>query len=59
MEATNLICFKCKHFREFSGGCVAFPEGIPDEITEGNNQHKKPLKTQENEVVFEEGENEL
>lgn len=59
MEATNLICFKCKHFNEFSGGCAAFPEGIPNKITSGANEHKKPLKTQKNEVVFEESENEL
>jgi hypothetical protein len=54
MEAKNLICFKCKHFREFSGGgCDAFPEGIPDEITSGENEHKEILKDQKNDIVFE------
>ena len=24
MEAINLVCFKCKHFRRFEGGCDAF-----------------------------------
>ncbi|QHB38540.1 hypothetical protein lotta82_gp029 [Flavobacterium phage vB_FspM_lotta8-2] len=53
MEAKKLICFNCKHFNEIQGGCAAFPEGIPDEITEGNNQHEKPLKGQENDIIFE------
>ena len=55
MEATQLVCFKCKHFRRFTGdgGCNAFPKGIPDEITSGKNEHKKPLKEQKNDIVFE------
>ena len=57
MEAVNLVCFTCKHFRRFGGGCEAFPEGIPDEITSGQNEHSEPLKDQENDIVFEEVEN--
>lgn len=53
MQAIDLICFRCKHFREIEGGCNAFPEGIPDEITSGENEHSKPLKDQENDIVFE------
>jgi hypothetical protein len=55
MEAINLVCFKCKHFRRFTGdgGCDAFPKGIPNEITSGDNKHKEPLKGQENDIVFE------
>ena len=53
MKAVDLICFKCKHFREFQGGCNAFPEGIPDEITSGENEHSKPLEGQGNDIVFE------
>jgi hypothetical protein len=55
MEATELICFKCKNFRRFTGdgGCNAFPDGIPDEIASGENEHKKPLKEQKNDIVFE------
>lgn len=53
MEAINLPCFRCKHFRRFEGGCNAFPDGIPDEITSGENEHTKPLKSQENDIVFE------
>lgn len=58
MKAVDLICFKCKHFREFQGGCNAFPEGIPDEITSGENEHSKPLEWQENDIVFEPKEDE-
>ena len=57
MEAKNLICFKCKHLRLFKGGCDAFPDGIPAQITSGKNQHSKPLPNQENNIVFEPEQN--
>lgn len=53
MEAVDLICFKCKHFRRFEGGCDAFPDGIPDEIDIDVNKHSKPLSFQTNDIVFE------
>ena len=53
MEAVNLICFRCKHFRRFEGGCDAFPAGIPDEIISGENEHSKPLSFQTNDIIFE------
>jgi hypothetical protein len=53
MEAKNLVCFNCVHFREFAGGCDAFPEGIHEKITSGRDEHKEPLKGQGNEIVFE------
>ena len=53
MEAVQLVCFKCKHFRRFEGGCDAFPDGIPEEITIGNNNHSTPLPNQDNKIVFE------
>lgn len=53
MEAVKLVCFECKHFRRFEGGCDAFPDGIPDEITSGENEHSKPLPNQGNNIVFE------
>jgi hypothetical protein len=56
MEATDLICFSCKHFRRFYGGCDAFPDGIPSEITSGENDHSEPLPGQENAIVYEAGE---
>lgn len=56
MENLQLICMECKHFREIEGGCAAFPDGIPDEIINGENLHKKPLKDQDNNIVFEKAE---
>ena len=53
MEAVNLVCFRCKNYRRFKGGCLAFPNGIPDVIISGENQHSKPLKGQRNKIVFE------
>jgi hypothetical protein len=53
MEAVNLVCFRCKNYRRFKGGCLAFPNGIPDEIVSGENQHSMPLKGQRNKIVFE------
>jgi hypothetical protein len=53
MEAKDLVCFKCKHFDYINGGCTAFPDGIPDEITSGENEHAKSLPEQENNIVFE------
>ncbi len=53
METENLICFNCIHFDRFGGGCDAFPDGIPDVITSGENKHSKPLPDQDNDIVFE------
>jgi hypothetical protein len=53
MEAVNLVCFRCKNYRRFKGGCLAFPNGIPDVIISGENQHSQPLKGQRNKIVFE------
>jgi len=44
-------CLECKHY-EADMKCTAF-NLIPNEIWEGLNEHKKPLKRQENDVVFE------
>jgi len=52
METIDLICSWCKHFRRLEGGCDAFPDGIPDEIVSGDNDHSKPLPNQGNEIIF-------
>lgn len=59
MQAVSLVCFRCKHWRDGADGCDAFPNGIPHEITSGENEHEKPLKGQENDLVFEERETPL
>tara|TARA_B100000745_G_C19803992_1_gene264650 strand:+ start:167 stop:310 length:144 start_codon:yes stop_codon:yes gene_type:complete len=40
---------------------LAFPNGIPEEILDGSNDHTKPLPNQDNDIVFLdlEDENEL
>lgn len=53
MQPINFICFECKHFDIFKGGCTAFPDGIPEEITSGENEHSIPLPDQPNDIVFE------
>ena len=48
------ICEDCVHQITDKPGaiCEAFPEGIPDEILTGINDHSKPLEEQKNELVF-------
>lgn len=55
------ICYECKHFHRDSllFECDAFPDGIPDEIAQGENQHTEPLPDQKNKIVFEKGEDGL
>jgi len=38
---------------EFLPTCKAFPNGIPEVINDGKNQHTKPLPNQRNKIVFE------
>jgi hypothetical protein len=46
-------CEICKHRIEGSEGCAAFSV-IPDSIYYGDVSHDKPIKGQENDIVFEE-----
>lgn len=52
MTPEKLVCIDCKFFN-IGIACKAFPKGIPDEIISGDNDHTKPLKGQENNIVFE------
>lgn len=45
-------CLTCKH-RYGVSVCEAFPDGIPEIIISGGNQHETPLPNQANEIVFE------
>ena len=49
----QLICLNCKHYdqagsldHEDGWVCKAFPEGIPEVITLGDNTHKKEIPGQ-------------
>lgn len=58
-------CFtrRCKHYTGIiqdnedesteRPACEAFPNGIPDEIAYGDNEHLKPLPDQGNPIIFE------
>jgi hypothetical protein len=50
------LCEKCRHYL---GGtqCMAFIDGIPQEILNGDNDHSEPLKKQDNELVYENDNN--
>jgi hypothetical protein len=48
------ICIRCVHLRE-GLKCDAFPDGIPDEILQRDNDHHEPCCGQKNNIVFEEG----
>ena len=53
---------KCKHYLGViqpdgtelteTNSCLAFPKGIPIEISYGNNKHTGPLSGQINSIVF-------
>lgn len=46
-------CFHCKHLATSEKReCKAFPDGIPIEIWNGNNDHTKPYKG-DNGIMFE------
>jgi len=51
MTVKDLICFGCKHFKNIDG-CVAFDGEIPEIIIK-KNEHKKPIKGQKNDFIFE------
>lgn len=49
----KLLCVICKNYLD-EGTCLAFPNGIPQEILTGEGNHAEPLPGQGNNFVFEE-----
>ena len=51
-------CYQCQHFRRFNENgdpvCLAFPDGIPEEIFFDAEDHISPWPGQENNLVFKE-----
>ena len=45
-------CLNCKYYI-LNYKCVAFIDGIPIKIVNGENDHKNPLPQQNNDIVFE------
>ena len=55
MTVPYIPCLNCKHlFLNKKRKCKAFPDGIPQSILEGKNNHTEPLSEQNNKIVFEE-----
>ena len=51
-EVVSVICNDCVH-KIKSGFCKAFPDGVPDVIRDGRNNHSESLPGQDNDYVFE------
>lgn len=49
-------CVKCKHLKPLSGGCEAYPDGMPFKFSSNEEKHNKPEPGQTGVFVFEEGE---
>lgn len=48
-----LLCQNCiNYLSELK--CLAFPDGIPDIILNGESDHSKPLPKQDSNIVYEE-----
>ena len=47
-------CGTCKHFRRDDFYCLAYPDGIPDELLLGEELHNEVRKDQTGDTIFEE-----
>ena len=52
-EQDTIICDLCRNCLIRHYTCLAFPDGIPEEILKGENRHSKPLPEQKNDHIFE------
>lgn len=50
-EFEGIICNNCRYYNK-DLTCDAFPDGIPFEIIDGKNDHKKPCCKQKNDLIF-------
>lgn len=48
----GMLCPTCKHYQG-DNRCPAFPDGIPDRILQGLQNHRKPIKGQVGNTVWE------
>jgi hypothetical protein len=67
LASANCFTRMCKHYggvkpleksdRMVKHVCTAFPQGIPDEIINGANEHLMALSGQKNGIIFERASN--
>ena len=52
----EIICLKCAYIESNGHNfyCKAFPDGIPEEIMSGKNDHSVKLTDQKNDLIFKE-----
>ena len=43
LDVRRIACITCVH-RQSDSTCLAFPDGIPDEILEGEHDHRTPFR---------------
>lgn len=57
MTITEPVCFSCKHYNVNKNTCTAFPDGVPDDMLNGNlGDHNEKLEGQTGETVYKKGE---
>ena len=49
-------CAQCKHFKRDDYYCPAYPDGIPDELLEGDATHDKRRTDQTGDTLFEDAD---
>jgi len=52
MSVVAVQCYNCEYYIGDSE-CVAFPDGIPEDILTGDFDHTKKHPNQTNDIVFE------
>lgn len=51
LEIIEAVCYSCRHLLQ-EGTCLAFPDGIPEDILSGVDDHRSPSFGQKNNLVF-------
>lgn len=49
----SVLCLGCKHFGKLPITCLAYPEGIPEKILNGEIDHLEVFEDQKGNFVYE------